>query len=374
MTTVETVEVAAVSDIDRVAGEWLELAAGLETTSYFQTPDWVASWWATVADGPPTTLGLWRSESRRLQAVVALSRATEPLHRGLPARVPVVVNAGSGAGDADHCDWIVSPDFRSNVRSWVSEAIGGATLLVRNVGPDTGESQLPNGARVVDRFVCPTISVPAEETRIGRSSNFRHQLRTFTRRLAREGVTFRWTGGGRLDDSILMSLFSLHGELRSQRALNTSFGPSQFAFHKELVRRGTPSRGPAALVAECNDRVIGVLYGFWWRDTFSAYQSGWDPAWARFSLGTILVYQAIRAAGNHGARSFDFLRGAEPYKYRFGASDELEATWIVPRGPAGRVLGAKYRAKELRARARGLGRMAKSRRTDAQARRGGNAS
>jgi hypothetical protein len=43
----------------------------------------------------------------------------------------------------------------------------------------------------------------------------------------------------------------------------------------------------------------------------------------------------------------DFLRGGEPYKYRFGARDHWDHTWLVPRGPAGALLALRHRARRL---------------------------
>jgi CelD/BcsL family acetyltransferase involved in cellulose biosynthesis len=63
-------------------------------------------------------------------------------------------------------------------------------------------------------------------------------------------------------------------------------------------------------------------------------------------MGSVLMYQAIRFAADAGARVFDFLRGTEPYKYRFGAVDRTDLTWMVPRGPAGVLLSARYRARD----------------------------
>ena len=107
------------------------------------------------------------------------------------------------------------------------------------------------------------------------------------------------------------------------------------------------------VLAERDGQPVGVLYGFRWRDVFAYYQTGWEPEWAAANLGTVLVSEAIRLAGQAGARVFDFLRGAESYKYRFGAVDRIDETWLVPRGAHGRLLGLQYRVKDrLRREAR----------------------
>ncbi len=100
-------------------------------------------------------------------------------------------------------------------------------------------------------------------------------------------------------------------------------------------------------MARRGQAIVGVLYGFWWLDTFAAYQSGWDRDYARHALGNVLILHALEFAAASGARWFDFLRGTEPYKYRFGASDRWDRSWLVPRGPAGALLVARERARRL---------------------------
>jgi CelD/BcsL family acetyltransferase involved in cellulose biosynthesis len=98
-------------------------------------------------------------------------------------------------------------------------------------------------------------------------------------------------------------------------------------------------------VARRGEQVVGVLYGFWWRDTFAAYQQGWDRAYSADALGNVMILHALERVAEQGATTFDFLRGTEPYKYRFGARDELDRTWLVPRGPAGALLVARRRLR-----------------------------
>jgi len=141
---------------------------------------------------------------------------------------------------------------------------------------------------------------------------------------------------------MLASLFDLHARTRARHGGSTSFGPQQLPLHRRLAARAAPRRGPSAIVARCGDAVVGMLYGFRWKDTFAAYQWGWEAPWDRHSMGSVLVHQGIRLAAENGARTFDFLRGAEPYKYRFGAVDRWDRTWMVPRGPAGALLAARY--------------------------------
>ncbi len=343
-------EVVALEDPASLGGlvrEWRELALRLDGSSWFQSPDWVLAWWATVAGRPPTRIATWRGPTGRLEALVALSEDRTRLHGRLPLDLRVLVNAGSGPGAADHCGWLVPADRAGEVAAWVEEALRGAGLLLRGADPAFGPPPLPRAARLIAVTPCPRLTLPGPGESVGRSRELRRQLPRFTRRLEREGLRFEWVAPGRVDARLLRALFALHARARSARERGTSFGPGQLALHDRLAAgSGSHGGGPAAVVARRDGEVAGVLYGFWWKDAFAAYQWGWDPAWARFSMGSVLTYQAIRLAAEAGARTLDLLRGTEPYKYRFGAVDHHDGTWLVPRGPAGLLLAARYRLRD----------------------------
>ena len=91
--------------LGEIVSEWRELAASIETSSYFQTPDWVLAWWADQGR-PRTILGLWRDHAGRLEAVAFLSELREPVRHGFPFAIPIVTNSGSGRPhSADRCGW-----------------------------------------------------------------------------------------------------------------------------------------------------------------------------------------------------------------------------------------------------------------------------
>jgi SAM-dependent methyltransferase len=251
------------------------------------------------------------------------------------------------AGAADHCGWLVSGERAEAVAAWLSEVIDGSALLVRSVDPDCS-LVLPAGARVVEATPCPRVALPVVPGAGGPSGTLVRQLRRFTRRLEHEGIRFEWVSPGRVDEPLLVVLFDLHARGRVDRGGGGSFGIDQLPLHSELARAAGPGRGPAAVVARRGETIVGILYGFWWRDTFAAYQSGWDRSYARQALGNVLILHALEFAADQGARTFDFLRGTEPYKYRFGARDRWDRTWLVPRGPAGTLLLARHRAREHR--------------------------
>jgi len=51
------------------------------------------------------------------------------------------------------------------------------------------------------------------------------------------------------------------------------------------------------------------------------YNSGWDWEYREYSPGWILIAYLIRWASENGVQEIDFMRGDEPYKYKFGGVD-----------------------------------------------------
>lgn len=64
---------------------------------------------------------------------------------------------------------------------------------------------------------------------------------------------------------------------------------------------------------------LASYFAFFAQRRLYAYLPGFDPDFARVGPGVLIVGHMIRAAENEGAVAFDFLRGREPYKYRWGA-------------------------------------------------------
>jgi CelD/BcsL family acetyltransferase involved in cellulose biosynthesis len=80
-------------------------------------------------------------------------------------------------------------------------------------------------------------------------------------------------------------------------------------------------------------RVAGAYLGFLVDRAAYAYFGGFDPAFSYEGPGTVLMGHAIEEATREGADTFHFLRGPEPYKYAWGATERC--TWRrVLRRPA----------------------------------------
>jgi len=64
---------------------------------------------------------------------------------------------------------------------------------------------------------------------------------------------------------------------------------------------------------------VAVVLALRNRTTLYSYLSAFDPDYEQLGFGRELLGQAIRYAHEHGYRTWNFMRGDEPYKYSWGA-------------------------------------------------------
>jgi CelD/BcsL family acetyltransferase involved in cellulose biosynthesis len=115
------------------------------------------------------------------------------------------------------------------------------------------------------------------------------------------------TPGGAQSRVLLRRLFELHG----------ADGPLRLGFLSVGGRR------------------IAAGIHFETDDTLMFYNAGVDPDARDLSPGVLLAGCSIRKGIEMGKRRFDFLRGHEPYKYEWGATDEPIQRLLVRRDTSG---------------------------------------
>lgn len=92
-------------------------------------------------------------------------------------------------------------------------------------------------------------------------------------------------------------------------------------FH-DVAREAQASGTLQLMFGTVEGQRAAALFNFDYGDRIWVYNSGLDPGlFSALSLGVVLTAKAIERAIALGRSEFDFLRGDEEYKYRFGAQD-----------------------------------------------------
>jgi CelD/BcsL family acetyltransferase involved in cellulose biosynthesis len=317
-----TFELEAVSSFEAVRDRWSALA--LAKRNVFSTWEFATTWWRHFGDGRPLRLFEASSAGQAAAILPLYSWRTRPLHVLRFVGAPEADELGPLHGDVDARELALA-------MAWALEASRAHVLLAEHVSGDSTWPK-PLRLRVLKREGNPVLRHEHgwDAYLAGRSRNFRSELRRAERKLAAAGAVFRLTRPETLERD-LDSLFRLHA---ARWGPDTPFLRAA-EFHRDFARAVIPHGWLRLWVVEVGDAPIAAWHGYRFAGVESYYQSGRDPAWERFRLGTLVVAHSIREAMRDGIREYRFLRGDEPYKYRFTDEDPGLVSFGVGRGALG---------------------------------------
>ncbi len=315
-----------------IAEDWCRLLNVSGRLSPFLHPTWHTVW----SQSFPTTEGerflLTVRDGSHLLLVAPLER------RG--ARLAL-------AGDHQVCDYmdiIAAPD--ADGAAWnrlVDElaAMPWRELVLWGLAEDSPTRQIvprlaaARGWSVEDvlEAVCPRVALPGswDDYLAGLSKKDRHELRRKLRRFQETGSTLRVVTLTRPDAvrAGLDDFIRLHTASRQDK--REFMTPQMEAFFRAMaVALAEEGLVRLSFVELDGTRVAGLL-AFDAGDALLLYNSGYDPALAHASVGIVSKALLLREAIAEGKRWFDFLRGAEPYKYDLGGKDYEVHTLTVRR-------------------------------------------
>lgn len=109
--------------------------------------------------------------------------------------------------------------------------------------------------------------------------------------------------------------------------------PRLFNFFRCIIPSCYEDNSLHALTLWHLDQPIGAKLAFIDRKhgNIGFYNGGWDRSYARLSPSVVMFAYNIRYAIENGFRACDFLRGAEPYKMKLGATFRYNQNFVITR-------------------------------------------
>jgi CelD/BcsL family acetyltransferase involved in cellulose biosynthesis len=318
-------EITDPGDLEALAPEWARVFAADPEATPFQSPDWLIAWRRSFLTGG----GLWTLAVRRGGDLVGL--APFFLYADPATGRRRLALLGNGISDRQ------ALIARAGVREAVAAAVADRLAERRDLWDEADFRDLPEGSplltlplpaaaqRIAAEPPCPALDLPADPEAVvaGLPKSRRADLRRCARRLAEIApVSFSRADATSLDEH-LQALVRLHAaRWRTRGEPGVLADPKVLAFH-QAAAAGLLARGVLRLEAlRLGGRIIAAHYGLRRGAAGYSYIHAFDPAFARFGPGWLLMAHSLGAAAREGARSFDFLRGGEGYKYAWGAVDQ----------------------------------------------------
>ncbi|MGI8690683.1 MAG: GNAT family N-acetyltransferase [Thermomicrobiales bacterium] len=312
---------------DALRDAWDALLPTAITPFPFQSIGWAEAWYhALGGDATPRILAI-RDEAGRLIGVAPLVVRQTALGRTMQLiggdDVTDYLDIVAAERDVQRV-WAAVTDHLLRVREtwdaidlhcvpqWSPSHATVADLLARTMP-----------VRIVQEEVCPVVRLGGsfEAYLRGLPKKERHEIKRKARNFARDAPSGTLRILTARDEALaaLPDFFRLHrlSAPDKERFLT----PAVEQFFRAMTAAMADTGWLRLYLLDIDDTPVAAMYTFAADGQLLVYNSGFDPAFARISIGMVLTGMVIADAANSGLTLCDFLRGNEAYKYRFGASD-----------------------------------------------------
>ncbi len=314
------------------APEWNALVEESISDTPFQRYEYLSQWWKTLGGGEWKQAELVLvsvSENGKLMGIAPLFKAE---HDGRPALLLI-----GSIEISDYLDLVVRADdlprFLSGLFDFLASdsALSGLPFDWYNL-PDSSPTltalKVESGKRgwiYREEIYRPTPRIALngdfEAYLAGIEKKQRHEIRRKMRRAAESEIPVKFyvVEDGTSLDSEIDAFF----ELMSHDSSKAGFLTSSMREHMTSVIHSAFQNGYLWLAFLTVDGTkAAACLNFDYKNKLWGYNSGVSRDFMELSPGWVLLGHQLQWACEHGRTEFDFMRGDEEYKYRFGAVNQ----------------------------------------------------
>ncbi len=292
----------------------------LNWTSVFVLPEWMQVWWQVFGAGAEMRIRTVREGEKAIGVA------------------PLMIKDGTalliGASDVcDYLDFVVTPGLEKEFFGVVLDDLkksGIKQLDLKHVRPDstvlTSLAPLAEGRGYNVETKKDNVSLEMDlppsfdEYMTTLNTKQRHEVRRKLRRLSEEGtIEYRSINEGTAVRTTMDVFFKMFVESRQDKA---NFMTEKMESFFRLLADTMARAGLLKLGAlELDGQPLAEIMCFDYHGCIYLYNSGYDPRYVSLSAGLLSKVLAIKDSIEKGKSRFDFLKGAETYKYHLGGRE-----------------------------------------------------
>ncbi|MFC2005899.1 GNAT family N-acetyltransferase [Chloroflexota bacterium] len=297
---------------------WANPGHYLRWNSVFILPAWLKVWWQEFGSGNEIYLGAIRQEENIIGIAPLLIKGR---------RASII-----GSVDVcDYLDFIIAPGMETDFFNTLLDDLrqkGIDNLDLRALRPDS--TVLTNLVGIAqdhkyevlcqEEDVSVELDLPAtwEEYMATLSTKQRHEVRRKLRRLSETGkVDYRRYEVSQQEVgnflNTFLKLFTLSREDKANFMTN-----QMESFFRSLTKAMAEIGLLRFGALEIDSIPTAMVMYFDYDDCVYLYNSGYDPQYNSLSAGLLSKVLCIKESIQEGKKRFDFLKGAETYKYHLG--------------------------------------------------------
>jgi len=310
----------AVQNLDELTSSWNRLRHSLTWSCIFVLPAWLKAWWEALGrDYQPYLRTLWDG-----QKIIGFA--------------PLMVNNETAylIGSADVCDYLdfaIVPGAESDFFEALLDDLRNRGIRKLDLRPLHSDSTVLKHLLPVARkrgydvdcsteAVCLELDLPTtwDEYLGTLDGKQRHEVRRKLRRLwETANVEFHCLEGDRKVEGHLDVFLKLFALSRSEKA--NFMGPKMESFFKSLARAMADIGLLRFGVLQVNGVPAAMTMGFDYDGSHYLYNSAYDPQFGHLSVGLLSKVLCLKESIQKGMNKWNFLKGAEPYKYQLGGQE-----------------------------------------------------
>jgi CelD/BcsL family acetyltransferase involved in cellulose biosynthesis len=318
---------------ERLAAEWDTLVQKSITNTPFQRLAYQKSWWENLGPGNLYTVSV-EDDSEQLVGLGSFYLLDRTLY------------FNGCVEETDYLDLIIKPEDAEAVWEFVLDCLDDegvprwdcidlcnvpANSPTRDILPRLATSRGFSFTTKVHE-VCPII--PLAETfddyLMVLDKKQRHEVRRKIRRAEEAGLVIQTVGP---EDDVITAVNDFLILLQKSHPDKAEWlNEGRTALFHQIAAAAQADGTLQLMFAVMEGQQAAALFNYDYNGRVYVYNSGFDPdAFSHLSAGVVLTAKCIETAIENGRDTFDFLRGNEIYKYRFGAEDTTVHRLILER-------------------------------------------
>lgn len=313
---------------ERLAPEWNALVQKSITNTPFQRLDYQQSWWTHLGPGNLYTISVREGDSEGnndpLAGIGSFYLKDETIY------------FNGCVEETDYLDLITTAEHAEAVWEIVLDCLDSDSLPrwnsielcnipaaspTRDILPRLAQSRGFYFSTEIHE-VCPIIPLPEtfDDYLMGLDKKQRHEIRRKIRRANEAGLEIQTVGPKDDIETAVNQFLVLLQKSHPDKA--DWLNEARTAHFHQIAAAGQANGTLQLMFSTLAGRQAAALFNYDYNGRVYVYNSGFDPeAFSHLSAGVVLTAKAIETAIENGRQTFDFLRGDETYKYRFGAED-----------------------------------------------------
>lgn len=320
-------------EFNQLEEDWKRLFRESPRPVPFLTWEWVSTWWRHFGDVSRLFVLVARDSEGRVIGIAPLRISTRKSFAAVPIRTVEFLGYRGSAVCPDHLDFLTTGENREPIVERLARAILAHRQQwdVAELADLAKDSLLPavlirlgrdQGFSIAEgpRQVCPYVRLPEHwDSFLRQIKEKRRSSIKWRRKKLLRSYSVRLNHATAVEDvhEQMETLARLHHLSRERKGDRGNFGLQKYRhFHYDVAERMAQAGYLYLARLDCDGRPVASVYGFHVGRVLFDYQKGFDSAYARDGVGSVLTGMVLEDAIERlHCTELDFLRGEEEYKY-----------------------------------------------------------